>query len=350
MDTERLTELTKSVQEAQIHRLADDLLRVRLPLPFALNHVNCYLLQDGSGWALVDTGLNTSLARTAWRQVWDVLALAPTDITRIFVTHVHPDHLGLSGWLQSESGAPVVMSARTREACRHIWEQPAEAWRAETEAYLRQNGLDVALTDMVLENMAGLRARVRPLPQVIQVVEPGQEVEIGRRRFRLFAAEGHADDQILFYDVGERLLLVGDQVLMGITPNIGTWPTTPPNPLGRYLASLARLLELDVALALPGHRQPIRDFRGRVQELLAHHARRLDAMWHAVDERGSTTFEIAQRVFPFENYSIHEVRFAIAETLAHLEYLLEEGRVRREVGSDGAWRFYRVAARATKGL
>ncbi len=344
MDAEHLHELAESVQEPQIHRLADDLVRVRLPLPFALDHVNCYLVRDEPGWAVIDTGLNTSLGRAAWSRAWEVLAIAPTDLTRILVTHVHPDHLGMAGWLQSMSQAPVLMSARTQEAMARIWEAPVESWRAETEVYLRRNGLDPSWVDRVLEHMAGLRARVHPLPQAVLPVQPGDMLEIGRRRFRLLAAEGHADDQILFYDEREGLLLVGDQVLMEITPNIGTWPATPPDPLGRYLASLQELAPLRVTLALPGHRDPVHRFQERIGELLVHHAHRLEAMWQAVDGSGSTTYQVARRVFPLESYAVHQVRFAIAETLAHLERLIEVGRTHRELDPEGIWRFYRVGS------
>ncbi len=346
MDAEHLQEIPESVQEGPtVHRLADDLVRVRMPLPFALDHVNGYLIRDGAGWAVIDTGLNTSPGRATWAQVWEMLAIAPTDITRILVTHAHPDHLGMAGWLQSVSHAPVLMSIRTQEAMARIWEAPVESWRAETELYLRRNGLDPTWTERVLAHMADLRSQVHPLPQTILPVRPGDVLEIGRRRFRLLAAEGHADDQVLFYEERERLLWVGDQVLLEITPNIGTWPATPPDPLGRYLASLQELAPLPVALALPGHRAPVLRFPERIAELQTHHAHRLEAVWQAVDEAGSTTYQVAQRVFPLESYPIHQVRFAIAETLAHLERLAATGRIHREDDPQGVWRFHRVGSR-----
>jgi len=322
--------------------LTPDIHRLRLPLPFALDHVNCYLIQGDKGWTLLDTGLHTPEGWQSWQTALAYLDIGPDDVEQIVLTHVHPDHYGMAGALQTWSGprAPVRMSAATAEAAAAIWRAPAAAWVDETDAYLRANGLEASFLEDVLQSMRGMRAAMRPHPQRVETFAPGDDLLLGNRRVQTIAAHGHADDQVIFYDAADRLLFCGDQVLMRITPNVGAWPTMPANPLGRFLADLARLRCLDVRLALPGHRQAIDGFAARIDELLLHHQKRLTTIQNAIPAGGATTLEIARQVFPIDDFSIHEVRFAVAETLAHLQHLIENGRIEREDGP-GAWRFVR---------
>jgi glyoxylase-like metal-dependent hydrolase (beta-lactamase superfamily II) len=160
------------------------------------------------------------------------------------------------------------------------------------------------------------------------MLRPGDNITLAGRRCEILHAPGHAEAQIIFYAPAERLLLCGDHVLQRITPNIGYWPSSQPDPLGRYLASLRSLLALDVALALPGHHSAITDWRGRLHELLAHHDDRLEVAFTAAAE-GATALEASYRIFNFDRFSPHEVRFAVAEALAHLEYLADAGRLIR---------------------
>lgn len=324
----------------QLTQLAPDIYRLRLPLPFALDHVNCYLIRGDRGWTLLDTGLHTPEGWQSWLDAFTELGIRPADIEQIVLTHVHPDHYGMAGTLQAWTGntAPVRMSTATAEAVTAIWRSPAEDWLDETSAYLRRNGLEASFLESVLQGMRGMRAAVRPHPERVETFAPGAEVGLGNRRMQAIAAQGHADDQSIFYDPADRLIFCGDQVLQRITPNVGTWPTTPAGPLGRFLADLSHLRGLDVGLALPGHRQEIGDFSGRIDELLAHHEKRLVTIREAIPNTGATTLEITRGVFPVDRFTTHEVRFAVAETLAHLEHLLETGQIVRE-DSGGVWLF-----------
>lgn len=320
--------------------LAPDIHRLRLPLPFALDHVNCYLIRGNDGWTLLDTGLHTPDGWQSWLAAFDELGIGPADVAQIVLTHVHPDHYGMAGALQAwtQNAAPVRMSTATAEAAGVIWRSPAEDWLDETSAYLRANGLADSFLESVLQSMRGMRAAVRPHPEWVETFQPGAALMLGNRRVQAISAQGHADDQTVFYDASDRLLFCGDQVLQRITPNVGTWPTTPANPLGRFLADLQHLRELDVRLALPGHRREIDDFAARIDELLAHHSKRLTAIREAIPAGDATTLDITRRVFPIDNFTTHEVRFAVAETLAHLEHLMETKQIVREENA-GVWRF-----------
>jgi len=320
--------------------IAPDIHRLRLPLPFALDHVNCYLIRGDDGWTLLDTGLHTPEGWACWLAAFAELGIGPADVAQIVLTHVHPDHYGMAGALQAWTGnaAPVRMSAATAEAAAVIWRSPVEDWLDETTVYLHRNGLEASFLESVLQSMRGMRAAVRPHPEWVETFVPGAELLLGNRRVLAIAAQGHADDQTVFYDATDRLIFCADQVLQRITPNVGTWPTTPANPLGRFLADLARLRPLDVRLALPGHRRDITNFAERIDELLAHHHKRLVTIREAIPVEGATTLEITRRVFSIDKFTTHEVRFAVAETLAHLEHLIEEEQIERDENAE-AWLF-----------
>ena len=304
-----------------------DIFRVRLPLPFALNHVNCYLLRDVDGWTILDTGLNRPELYAGWQAAFAQLGIRPNDIHRIVVTHMHPDHIGLAGRLQQETGAAVFMSPREWEIAEIAWVQNLE--RGEhVAAYLRRVGAPPEVGALVEGQQQKLRQMTQPPPSNVQFLRDGETVKLAGRRFEVIHAPGHADGQIIFYAPSDRLMLCGDQVLLRITPNIGFWPSTQPDPLGRYLTSLRALMRLDVELALPGHHGVIEDWQGRLRDLLQHHDERLEVAYNAA-ARGATALEASYTIFNFDRFSPHEVRFAVAEALAHLEYLADAGRLVR---------------------
>lgn len=309
------------------HEITTNIFRVRLPLPFALNHVNCYLLRDQDEWTILDTGLNRPEIRAGWQMVFAQLDIGPNDIRRIIVTHMHPDHIGLAGQLQQETGAPVFMSPREWEVAEVAWVQNLERGE-KLAAYLRRAGALPEVGAIIEEQQQKLRQMTQPPPVDVQFLHGGETITMADRRFEIIHAPGHADGQIIFYSAADRLILCGDQVLQSITPNIGFWPSTHPDPLGRYLASLRSLLQLDVEIALPGHHDAITDWRGRIWELLQHHDDRLEKTFAAA-AHGATALEASYAIFNFDRFSLHEMRFAVAEALAHLEHLADAGRLER---------------------
>jgi len=305
--------------------IAENIYQIRLPLPFALNHVNCYLLRDDDGWTMLDTGLNWPESHLAWQAAFAELQIELAQIRRILLTHMHPDHFGMAGHFQAVTGASVYLSPREAEMAQTVWVE--DGWRQEVSSgFWHRTGVTDALLTTVTSQTTRLRQMTMPHPTTISLLAPETTIRMGGRTWRAIHAPGHADGQLIFYNQDERLLLSGDQVLMKITPNIGLWPTTEPDPLGRYLHSLQSLALLDVRLALPGHGRPIEEWQVRLAELQNHHAARLTRMIDATGD-GSSTLRLAQRVFKFDGFSDHEVRFAVAETLAHLDYLVRQGRL-----------------------
>jgi glyoxylase-like metal-dependent hydrolase (beta-lactamase superfamily II) len=319
-----------------VQAISTDIYQVTLPLPFALRSVNCYLLRGGEGWTVVDCGLNTSQGRETWHEAFAELGFRPQDVHQIVLTHAHPDHYGLAGWLQAEAeGRPTVfMSAREAELAHLVWQEEA-GWAEAVTTFWRNCGIPDELVTAVVIETDRTRQRTKPHPQTIQTIEPGTTIQLGQRHFQAIHTPGHSDGQLIFYDAEDGLLLCGDHVLQKITPNISLWPFGEPDPLGRYLHSLSQIAELEVRLVLPGHGPMITDLRGRIAQLAAHHEQRLGVMAAAVNGR-ATPFSVSQQVFDFDTLSIHEKRFAVAETLAHLEYLAWQGRLIKSTQPD-AW-------------
>lgn len=325
-------------------KIAKDIYQVQLPLPFALRIVNVYLVQGEHGWTIFDTGLNLPEARERWIAAFDALGISADGIQQIILTHYHPDHYGLAGWLQAYTGetghapVPVKMSARDAELADEIWRHKKDQVQM-LHRYFLECGMPETLSHELTRDIQKLQALIEPQPQKIEHLEPGETLDIGRYRFQILHTPGHSDGHLIFWDPHEKIALCGDQILLNITPNISQWPNTEADPLGRYLDSLNRLAYLNVEIAFPGHGPNIEDWTGRLRELKQHHDERLSAMLEAVN--GSTSiFQVSREVFEIDTLSHHEIRFAIAETRAHLEYLVKAGQLYHE--NPGIWLYRRA--------
>jgi len=322
-----------------ITHIAEDIVQIRIPLPYALNHVNCYLLRGSDGWTMVDSGLNTPSAQSQWKTAFNQLDIIADDITQIVLTHMHPDHFGMAGWWQAQVDKPMPVYLPKDE------KHQADMFYGvddvdDHHAWLLRCGMNREVSDTVSKAFTTTRNLTKPYPIEQSYIHAGETIRMGEREFRMIHAPGHSDGQLIFYDEADQLLLSGDHVLMKITPNIGLWVHTNGNPLGRFMESLWSLADLEVRQALPGHRWLITDWRGRVEELIAHHEHRLAVTLSALDEGHATVYEIATHVFPIDRFTSHEWRFAMAETLAHLDLLERQGKL-THVDED-VWR-YRLA-------
>ncbi|MCY3917274.1 MAG: MBL fold metallo-hydrolase [Chloroflexi bacterium] len=314
------------MSETAITHITDDIVQAQIPLPYKLNIVNCYLLRGADGWTLLDTGLNTAPARAQWMTAMKALNIKPDDLEKIVLSHMHPDHFGMAGWWQraAKRPMPVYLPEREKPQAQIFYR------RANTPLYhqwMLDCGVDQVMVDTIESALQNTRDLTQPQPVQQAYLREDETVRLGARDCRSIHAPGHSDGQLIFYHESDRLMLCGDHVLMRITPNIGSWPHSQPDPLGRFLASLTELKALDVRLALPGHKWLITDWRGRIEELIAHHQQRLEHTLEAVEGGGRSVYEVAARLFPLDRLTAHEWRFALAETLAHLNCLRECGQV-----------------------
>jgi glyoxylase-like metal-dependent hydrolase (beta-lactamase superfamily II) len=224
--------------------------------------------------------------------------------------------------MQERSGAPVWMLEGEIENARHVWDP--ERSTEDFVRFLARNGMDVQ-TAGATSGTTQLGVRV---PERLNALGQGDVIELGGSEARVVHTPGHSDFHFVLHDERRRLMFAGDHLLLHITPNIGLWTYTAPQPLKRYLDSIHGLRGMGVDLVLPGHGPLFHDLDGRIDELLGHHEERLEVMHAAFAGEPATPFEIARRVFP-EDLSDHQLRFALAETLAHLEHLVGEGRAER---------------------
>jgi glyoxylase-like metal-dependent hydrolase (beta-lactamase superfamily II) len=312
---------TQPIGEAS--RVVDGVHQLKLPVPFPLRFIASYLIEGDDGWTVIDPGFDYPPAREAWNSEAARMGLdLDRDVTRIVVTHLHPDHIGLARWLEGRSGAPVWMLEDEIANARHVWD-PARGSEGFAR-YIIRHGMD---PETAGATAGTTRLGVR-LPERLVPLQPEDRIELGRSEARVIHTPGHSDFHFVLHDERRRLLFVGDHLLLKITPNIGLWTYTAPRPLQRYLDSIKGLRGLEVDLVFPGHGPLFHDLDGRIAELVLHHEERLSVMHDAFEGEPASAFEISRRVFPDE-LSDHQLRFALAETVAHLEHLVNGARAER---------------------
>ena len=321
--------------------VAEGLRWIRMPLPFALDHVNLYLIDDGDGWVLIDTGLGSETTRGHWQTILET-GLGGRPITQILVTHFHPDHMGSAGWLCETLGVSLWTSRAEWLSARAIRLDSSPELIDHMADFYAKGGLGGDLVQGLRAMGNSYAGMVDPIPLVYQRVAANQILEIGRFRFRVIIGAGHSPEHICLHCEESGVMLGGDFLLPRISPNVSVWWNEPDgNPLSDYLSFLAGLDDIDEAtMVLPSHDRPYRGLRQRVSDLALHHEQRLD-LASEICGTPSTAADVMRAMFQRE-LDTHQTRFAIGESLSHLNFLVEDGRVHRSLGDDGAWRYEAV--------
>jgi len=325
---------------AQACPVAPGVYWLRMPLPFALDHINLWLLEDGEGWTIVDTGIGRDEVRELWRDLFRG-AMGGRPVTRIVVTHFHPDHFGLAGWLHEVWDAPVWMT-RTEWLTGCAIHADAEARFVSRQVELfRRNGLDAARLEALERRGNAYRRIVSPPPLSFHRIRDGERIDAGGRGWRVVVGEGHAPEHACLYCEEAGVLIAGDQVLPRITPNVSLPPTEPySDPLASFLESTRRFDSLPAdTLVLPSHGLPFRGLHRRVEQFRRHHEARLVDLVAACAEPRSAA-ELLPVLFNRE-LDVHQVMFAMGESLSHLVHATATGRLQRETGSDHVVRYRR---------
>jgi glyoxylase-like metal-dependent hydrolase (beta-lactamase superfamily II) len=309
--------------------VAPGVIWARLPLPFALDHVNVWLLADGDGWTLVDTGYGDRATQAAW----DGLArttLRGRPIRRVIATHHHPDHIGLSAWMAKRWHAELWTTRTEWLSARAQSLRPLRETRVVTRASYRLAGAPPDVVEPIVECCRSYPDSVA-VPPTYRRLRHGEELLVGGARWRVLVGGGHSPEQACLFAQERGLFISGDQVLPHITPNVSVWPNEPDeDPLAEFLASLERLRgEVpDDALVLPAHGRPFVGLRWRCDELALHHRARLEATLIACAEP-ITAWDVMGVLFE-RTLDPHQTTFAIGESLAHLNHLAAQGRLRRD--------------------
>jgi glyoxylase-like metal-dependent hydrolase (beta-lactamase superfamily II) len=299
-----------------MRELPSGIRQVTLELPMRPGHVHAYLLPGEDGWTLVDTGVGLPQAKEIWRKE---LAEAGGRIARIFVTHFHPDHVGAAADLHELTGAPVYQGVLDYAQCELVWGNPA--WSERLVEWFRQQGVPDDVTAELVGQGSIYRPYIRYQRDPI-LVEAGETLD----GWELVAAAGHADGQLCLLKDG--VLVAADHLLTPITPTVGLWPASRADPLGDYLAALDRMIELDPDVALPGHGDVIEAPVVRARQIQEHHRVRLQETADALGAEPRSGYELSLTVFGNELKPAAR-RFAVAETLSHVERLVNEDLARR---------------------
>ncbi|MEM9058398.1 MAG: MBL fold metallo-hydrolase [Pseudomonadota bacterium] len=300
---------------------------VRLPLPIALDHINVWLLGDYDERLIVDCGMADEETRALWRQVFDG-ALAGRTVSGVLVTHMHPDHVGLAGWLVRHFDVALTMPRTEYLMCRNLVADTGQPAPPEGLAFYRAAGFDEAQLARYAERFGSFGDLVAPLPRAYERLKDGDTVAVGSARWEVIIGAGHSPEHACLYNAQNNVLIAGDQLLPFISPIVGVWPTEPDaDPLEEFLAS-CRLLEERLppdVLVLPSHGVPFRGAQARLDKLVRHHERALERLLAhcATPRRAVDTFTALFRAPITEGLLI----MATAEALAHLNYLVARGRL-----------------------
>lgn len=326
---------------AETLEVAPGILWARVPLPFRLNHVNCWLIREEDGWTVVDTGTANKAARAIWDELFlGVLSSAP--IVRQVATHGHTDHVGLAGWLFERSGgAPYHITLVEWLSATVRIDESRSPIGAPALKFMNAHGVDDVTVESFRDERRRTNAQMLPLPTAFQRLRDGQKLRFGGRTWEVMVCGGHAAEHASFWCAEDKILISGDQILSKISPMIGVFAQEPEaDPLSEYLASLERFRALPAdALVLPSHGLPFTGLHTRVEELAHHHDLRLAAL-EGLIERPATAMEMAHGLFP-KPIAEGQGRHAFAETLAHAHLLVTEGRAVRSRDAKGRYVFTR---------
>ena len=305
-----------------------------MPLPFQLDHINLWLVEEDDGLTVIDTGIGNKETRALWERI-----LAGRTVKRVILTHYHPDHAGNAAWLCERHGTEL-WTTQGEYLTAHAVRTSSAGYTADAVlSVFRRNGLDEERAQRMRSNRNRYAELVPEFPHAYRRIIEGDEVRIGNRRWRAIVGHGHAPEHLSLYCESLKTVIAGDMLLSTISTNVSVWSIDPEgDPLRLFLDSIARYRELpEDVLVLPSHGKPFRGAHPRVQQLEDHHRDRLAELEQALTEPRSAA-ELLSVLFR-RPLDAHQTFFAMGEAIAHLHYLYYAGRARRALGNDGIMRY-----------
>jgi glyoxylase-like metal-dependent hydrolase (beta-lactamase superfamily II) len=309
-------------------------LRMRLPMP-ALNHINVWALEDGAGWTLIDTGMDLPDTVAGWQSALSG-PLGARPVVRVICTHMHPDHIGMAGWLTRQHDCRLWTTRLEYVTCRMLVADTGREAPADGVRFYRAAGWDEAALEYYRARFGGFGRAVYALPDSYRRVVDGEEVAIGGRNWRAVVGRGHSPEHLCLHCPELGVLISGDQVLPRITSNVSVFPTEPDaDPLAEWLTSLASIKQRvsDDVLVLPSHNEPFRGLHARLDALIAGHEERLARLASelAAPKRAVDVFALLFR----RRVGVEMLSMATGESVAHLNCLMARGLVVRELDAAG---------------
>ena len=320
-------------------RVAPGLLWLRMPLPFSgLDHINLWALEEASGWTLVDTGMQTPDTAAHWQQAF-AGSLAGRPATRVICTHMHPDHVGMAGWLTRQYDCRLWMTRLEYLTCRVLVADTGREAPPDGVRFYHAAGWDAAALAAYEARFGAFGKAVHALPDSYRRIVDGEELLIGGRMWRAVIGRGHSPEHLCLHSPELRVLISGDQVLPRITSNVSVFPTEPDaNPLQEWLESLASIAQRvpDDVLVLPAHNEPFHGLHARLAALIKGHEERLARMHEELStpRRAVDVFGVLFR----RRVGADMLIMATGESVAHLNCLIARRVAVRELDSAGvAW-------------
>jgi glyoxylase-like metal-dependent hydrolase (beta-lactamase superfamily II) len=311
---------------------------LRMSLPLALDHINLWALEDGDGWTLVDTGIRTDEIASAWQNIMSGL-MADRTVKRVICTHMHPDHIGMAGWLTRRFDCRLWISRLEYLTCRTLVSDMAREAPADAIRFYLAAGWDAEAIERYKTRFGTFGKMIYALPDSYRRITDGEEILIGGRVWRVVVGRGHSPEHACLYCPELSVLISGDQVLPKITSNVSVFPTEPDaDPLTDWLESLAsiRLRIPDEVLVLPSHNEPFRGLHARIEQLIQGHEQALLRLREALAER-KTAADIFSILFR-RRVSGELLTMATGESVAHMNCLIHRGQAVRETDESGvAW-------------
>lgn len=317
---------------------------VRMPLPFSLKFINLWLVDDGNTWTIVDTGMPLDDTKAAWRQIFEE-KLDGRPVTRIIVTHMHPDHIGNAGWLSRKfPGAELWISRLEYLTCRTLTgDTGREAPDAAVEFY-RRAGWSEEQLELYRSRFGGFGRAVSRLPDSFRRLEDGDRFTMAGETWQVIIGNGHSPEHACFYCPDLNVLISGDQLLPRISSNVSVFPTEPEaNPLADWMSSCAKLRAAvpEDVLVLPAHNEPFVGAHKRLTHLIDGHETALKRLHQRLSEAPRRVLDTFPALFGRE-IQPDEVGMATGEALAHLNLLMRRGQALQDIGEDGVATYHAV--------
>lgn len=315
--------------------VAEGVTWVRLPLPFRLDHINVWLIEEDDGFTVVDTGLNDPRIREVWESVF-ANVLKGRVVKRVIVTHLHPDHAGLAGWLCEKFGAPLVMTRTEYLLCRTMVADTGREAPPEGLRFYAAAGFSEEKLALYRKRFGFFGAAVHRLPQSFLRMQEGERLTLGGREWQVVIGRGHSPEHACLVCPTLNVVIAGDQILPRISSNVSVHPTEPEaNPLGDWLSSCARLKSVLRAeiLVLPSHNEPFHGAHLRLDALIRGHEAAL-AKLEALCRTPKRAVDVFGALF-LGGVTDATYIMATGESIAHLNYLIAAGRMRRERDMNG---------------